>query len=334
MVRMSISKRLEIVDLRQRASLSLKDIARITKTDKRQVCRVIRKFRLHGTVENLPRKPRRRVTTRTQDQAIARMGQRFPHRKPRQVRAALGLQCSNLTVRRRWREYGLERRRARKKWFMNERHASLRKRWAELMLQTRASEWKRVLWCDEKTFRLGVYGVEWVTRQQGEALEKKNLAVNDRYAGKVQVSVSISALGQGAMSIFEENMDAKKYESILHDFHLPAARQMFGVARPWYLVHDNDRKHTAKLVKQFLARQHVRVLPWPAKSPDINVVENLWSVMTTKVHDLSPSTVEELKAALLQAWQSIDVEYLSTLVQSVPERLQAVIAADGWQTKY
>ncbi len=334
MVRMTLEERRLIVSQRYDLGLSADEIAKIRKLDRRQVYRVLRKWKLHGTVENRPRRPRSRVTTPVQDRAIVRMADHHPHRKPRQVRAALQLHCSLRTIRNRWKECGRERHHARKKWWMSDRHAQLRHDWARVMLTTRVSDWNRVLWCDEKTFRLGVYGVEWVTRRPGTAYAKKNLAVNDRYAGKVQVSISISAKGKGAIEIFEENMKAEKYISILRDSHLPAARRLFGVTRPWHLVHDNDRKHTAKSVRKFLQDQKVRVLPWPAKSPDLNLVENTWARLTSIVHDINPKNTEELRVAVRQAWDSLETDYLVHLVQSVPTRLQAVVDADGWQTKY
>lgn len=129
-------------------------------------------------------------------------------------------------------------------------------------------------------------------------------------------------------------MNAAKYIDILSEHHIPTARRIFGVARPWSLLHDNDRKHVARTVREFLQRERIRVLPWPAKSPDLNIAQNFWARMTSIVHDISPSTVEELKTAIMQAWESIDQEFITNLVDSLPMRLQAVVAADGWRTKY
>ncbi len=331
---MNIPHRELIVTLRYTRNWMIKDIAREMECTQQQVTRVLRRWRTHGTVADLRRQPRRRSTTRNQDVAICRMGQRQPHLRPREVKVALRLRCHTRTIKRRWKERGLERHIARKKWFMTARHAYYRAAWAREMIRTRTSDWDRVIWCDKKTFRLGVYGREWVTRTPGTALNQRNLSINDRYAGKVQVSIGVTSQGIASINTFRENMNSEKYRNILRDHHLPAARRIFGLRLPWYFAHDNDRKHTSQLVRTYLVGARVRFLPWPSKSPDLNPAENVWAQLTRKVHDESPNTVDELEASILRALRSIDANFFRHLVDSMPTRLQAVIDAEGWQTKY
>ncbi len=89
-----------------------------------------------------------------------------------------------------------------------------------------------------------------------------------------------------------------------------------------------------KIVCEYLTRRRIDVLLWPAHSPDLNLAESTWSHMTQIVQDISPTTAEELRAAIATAWQSIDNNYRQHLVDTYPGRLQAVIDADGWQTRY
>ncbi|KAG3049646.1 hypothetical protein PI124_g9200 [Phytophthora idaei] len=75
---------------------------------------------------------------------------------------------------------------------------------------------------------------------------------------------------------------------------------------------------------------------WPARSPDCNPIENVWSVMAARVyaHGRQYRTVGVLEVAIMAAWDSIEQEYLLKLVESMPRRCLAVIKQKGDLTKY
>ena len=76
------------------------------------------------------------------------------------------------------------------------------------------------------------------------------------------------------------------------------------------------------------------VLEFPPWSPDLNPIENLWSVLVRAVDTHNARDEAELEAAIAQEWQAVQPEYLSTLMESMPERLSEVIANDGHKTHY
>ena len=51
----------------------------------------------------------------------------------------------------------------------------------------------------------------------------------------------------------------------------------------WIFMHDNDLKHTAKMVKDWFSNEKISILNWPAQSPDLNPIENLWNDVKVKV---------------------------------------------------
>jgi len=74
---------------------------------------------------------------------------------------------------------------------------------------------------------------------------------------------------------------------------------------------------------------------WPPNSPDINPVENLWSIMDEVVcKDLTPKTMKDLKRRLKQAWKNIPLSTLHDLFHSMPQRLQNVIKNKGGHAGY
>jgi hypothetical protein len=78
------------------------------------------------------------------------------------------------------------------------------------------------------------------------------------------------------------------------------------------------------------------MLPWPSQSPDLNPIENLWSEMKTMVRCRTPppSNLKELKKYVKQAWKELPPEYYKNLIDSMPRRIRAVIAAKGNAMKY
>ena len=78
------------------------------------------------------------------------------------------------------------------------------------------------------------------------------------------------------------------------------------------------------------------VLPWPAQSPDPNLIEAFWQDVKVELGQIwgRMSDVGALEAAVEAAWNTIPEERLESLIRSMPARLQAVIDADGHATPY
>ena len=77
-------------------------------------------------------------------------------------------------------------------------------------------------------------------------------------------------------------------------------------------------------------------MDWPALSPDMNPIEHLWDELKRRVRARNPvpSSVGELKTALLEEWAGIPQENVKKLIRSMKNRLQDVIRARGGNTKY
>ncbi|GMF25353.1 unnamed protein product [Phytophthora fragariaefolia] len=66
---------------------------------------------------------------------------------------------------------------------------------------------------------------------------------------------------------------------------------------------DNASLHTSKRTREFFTEEDIKVLDWPSKSPDLNPIENLWSIMSRRVYPNGKQyeSVPQLKAALFEA---------------------------------
>jgi hypothetical protein len=77
-------------------------------------------------------------------------------------------------------------------------------------------------------------------------------------------------------------------------------------------------------------------MKWPARSPDLNPMENLWGILVRRVYADGRQfvTVGDLKAAIREEWTKIETEVLRRLINSMQDRVFNVILKNGGQTKY
>ena len=99
-------------------------------------------------------------------------------------------------------------------------------------------------------------------------------------------------------------------------------------------MHDNDRKHTSGLVKDWLKRKTIQTLPWPSFSPNLNFIENLWDELERRVKKHQPKNLQELELQLTQEWNNIELLVLEKLVDSVLSQLYECVKMKGYPTKY
>ena len=79
---------------------------------------------------------------------------------------------------------------------------------------------------------------------------------------------------------------SEEYKNILENVMLPSAASYFKRKR-WLLIQDNSKVHTSKMMKSWLQKKLKKHLPrvtFPPNSPDLNVIENLWTYVQDKLN--------------------------------------------------
>lgn len=76
-------------------------------------------------------------------------------------------------------------------------------------------------------------------------------------------------------------MDQKTYQKILKNVLAPYAEDH--LPPNWIFQRDNDPKHKAKGITQWLKDNYIQVLDWPSQPPSLKPVENLWAMVQKEV---------------------------------------------------
>ncbi len=191
--------------------------------------------------------------------------------------------------------------------------------WAKAPLKWTVSKWKSVLWSDESKFDI-LFG------NQGHrvlrAKEEGDLpACYQRSVPKpasVMVWQCISAYSMGSLHVLEGTMNAERYIKVLEQHMLPSRRCLFQ-GRPCVFQQDNAKPHTAAITTAWLCSRRVRVLNWPAYSPDLSPIENIWCIIKRKIRQRWPQTLQQLETYIRQEWGQIPTPKLQKHITSMPK---------------
>lgn len=74
---------------------------------------------------------------------------------------------------------------------------------------------------------------------------------------------------------------------------------------------------------------------WTGNSPDLNPIENLWSILKSKIQKAPiPNNIVELKERIEYEWQNIPLSHLKNLSESFKNRIDEMSKNNGGHTKY
>jgi transposase len=304
------------------------EIHKKTRIPLRTIENNLKKIKKTGTVEHKRGNGRPSKVTQaiavTVGQAIRRNTAVSTRQIAVKVQKTQGVKVSHQTIWRNLKKKGYRRSLPLATPMLTERHIEARKEWAK---EHMGDNWRNTIFTDETAFDLFRNKVRrW--HKDGQ----KPVRRLPKSRQKVMAWGGISLKGKTPLFCFTEIMDGPFYVNILQTQLLPAARTMYG--RRWRLQQDNDPKHTSRVAKDFLAENGVEVMNWPANSPDLNPIENLWQVIKNKVEKRMPENIEELKRFLAEEWDAVSEQTVINLISSMKNRCNQVLEKNGDRIEY
>ena len=121
-----------------------------------------------------------------------------------------------------------------------------------------------------------------------------------------------------------------------HDVYIDDLEVVDGDLRV-YMQQDNAPCHKAKKTHEVLAASGMRMLEdWPPCSPDLNPIEGVWGLMKKRIaaRQPRPYTKSAMHAAVREEWDRLQPSDWAYFIDSMPQRIRAVIEANGGPTRY
>lgn len=309
---------------------TLKEIAELLDCSLNMVSNAIRKK------TELETRGRKRKTSVLTDSDIALFVKKNPFATSTSIKKHFNLPVDSSTIRRRLIENKLKASLPKKCPLLSSKNVKDRIKFAKQHIDWPITKWRNILWSDES--KINLFGSDcskkYVRRPPGKEYDPKyTLKTIKHGGGNIKIWGCFSYQGPGPIFLINENMTKEIYLNILKDIMLPFAEENLPLI--WLFQQDNDPKHTAKIVKEWFRGKRISVMEWPAQSPDLNPIENLWGDVKRELGKLpKPKNKRELWENTKKAWAAIPVERCQKLVDSMYRRCRAVISNKGFTTKY
>uniref|UniRef100_A0A3B3S7W9 Paired domain-containing protein n=1 Tax=Paramormyrops kingsleyae TaxID=1676925 RepID=A0A3B3S7W9_9TELE len=317
-----------------------KDIAASRLAPTSTIYRIIKNFKERGSIVVKKASGRPRKSSKRQDRLLKLIQLRdrgTTSAELAQEWQEAGVSASARTVRRRLLEDGVVSRKAVKKPLLSEKNIRDRLIFCKRYRDWTAEDWGKVIFSAESPFQLfRASGKNMVQGRKDERYFQSCLMPTVKNPETIYVWGCFSARGVGSLSILPKNTAINKewYQNILREQLLPTVQEQFGDGRCLF-QHPGTPCHKAKVITKWLGEQNIDILgPWPGNSPDLNPIENLWSILKRQVDKQKPANSDKFKALIMQEWAAISQDLAQKFIDSMPGRIAEVLKKKGQHLKY
>jgi transposase len=341
--RVGEAERIKIISLRENGG-TFQSIADELNIDINTAQKIYAKWLKHRTIRDLPKSGRpNKLDDRTRRLLVRNVLKGdviTAHQMATESTTLLQVPISAHTASNVLRDEGLHARHTIPKPLLSEDHARQRLEFARAHKHWTEGNWKQVIFSDEcliTAYAINPHTTVWT---------KDTVGLNPRLVvpavqgggSRIMVWGCISKFGFHDLALLEGDVDSEVYITTLTDHLLPVIANYFR-GQQVVFQHDGARIHTSHATTEFLQSKRIRVLDWPPHSPDLNIIEHVWHYLKTEIHKMEPALNKDklwnnTNATMPYMWSPKMTAKISNLYESMPRRIQAIIAADGGNTTY
>ena len=237
-----------------------------------------------------------------------------------------GVGLSNRTVERFLKTEGLKYLKIKREIQLSDRHKTERKGICRDWLMNGTSS-KKVAFTDESRFNL-----DGPDSQMSWQHSKNRMKRPRRQQGGGGIMILGMLMLSGQLNCYEVQgiINSAKYIKLLSDFALPLISYELG--NDWLPQQDNAPAHTSAATQLFLEAKLVELLGWPALSPDLNVIENVWHFLANMMYrDGAAHNIVDLREKIQRAVTQFNTNPTAgiNIYQSFGRRIMECYDSDG-----
>ncbi|GFW88368.1 transposable element Tcb2 transposase [Trichonephila clavipes] len=220
---------------------------------------------------------------------------------------------------------------------LTRQHRTARLQWCREHHNWTEQDWTCVLFSDESRFSLSSdCRRQLIWRESGTAYRPENIQEKDRYPTcSIMVWAGIMINGHTRLHVIANGtMTGQRY---IDEVLLPHVRLFRGaVGDKFVFMDDNATFHRTLAVQDCLDSEGIQRLVWPARSPDLNPIENVWGCFGRQVagRNYPPTNKNTLISALTEEWDKLPQQLLDNVVQSMVRRVECCITLHGGHIPY
>ena len=207
--------------------------------------------------------------------------------------------------------------------------------WCYEHLSLSVNDWSNVAFMDESNYEILNRKNRIYTRRfryDPTRFERSQQRVHRGRGIGIWLYVTCHVLGP--LLIYDGRLNSSIYIDLIEKY-LPTIFKKFSLEQSHKILYqqDNAGPHVLYMTQEYLKKKGIIQLKRPANSPDINIIENIWSIVDNKLLKLNKQNTDDLKTALQTVWTDISNDIIKKIFGSLPGRLRQVINRRGFSCR-